>query len=71
MPEIHVAAGAIAHIMKAAGLTPSTSEALRMIQQGAVRVDGERVSDRETVLTSGSTVILQVGKRRFARIFVA
>jgi tyrosyl-tRNA synthetase len=71
MPEVHVAAGAIAHIMKAAGLTPSTSEALRMIQQGAVRMDGERVSDRETVLTSGSTVILQVGKRRFARIFVA
>jgi tyrosyl-tRNA synthetase len=58
----------IAQVMKLAGLTGSTSEALRMIEQGGVRLDGEKVSDRALVLKAGATVVLQVGKRKYARI---
>jgi tyrosyl-tRNA synthetase len=58
----------IASILKVAGLTGSTSEAFRMIQQGAVRIDGERVADRDLTVQSGGTHVFQVGKRRFARI---
>ena len=58
----------VARVLKAAGLTGSTSEAFRMIQQGAVRIDGERLADRDRSIPSGSTHVFQVGKRRFARI---
>lgn len=58
----------IAHILKAAGLTGSTSEALRMIAQGAVRLDGERIEDKSLTLSSGGPFVLQVGKRKFARV---
>ncbi|MBK6631994.1 MAG: tyrosine--tRNA ligase [Betaproteobacteria bacterium] len=58
----------IAQVLKQAGLTGSTSEAMRMIEQGGVRLDGERVSDRALILKQGSQVVLQIGKRRFARI---
>lgn len=58
----------IAHLLKAAGLVASTSEAFRMIKQGAVRIDGERVADRETVIDAGSTHVYQVGKRKFAKV---
>ena len=58
----------IAQVLKYAGLTGSTSEALRMIEQGGVRLDGERVSDRLLVLKPGTTVVLQIGKRKFARV---
>ncbi len=58
----------IAHLLKEAGLVASTSEAFRMIKQGAVRIDGERVADRETVVEAGSTHVYQVGKRKFARV---
>jgi tyrosyl-tRNA synthetase len=58
----------IAHLLKAAGLVESTSEAFRLIGQGAVRIDGERVADRGHVLQAGSEHIYQVGKRRFARV---
>ncbi len=58
----------IAHLLKAAGLVASTSEAFRMIKQGAVRVDGERVEDRSLEMQSGTTHIYQVGKRKFARV---
>ena len=58
----------IAHVLKRAGLVSSTSEAFRMIGQGAVRIDGERVGDRDLELDAGSTRVYQVGKRRFARI---
>ena len=72
MPELTVAAenGAlgIAHLLRAAGLVASTSEAFRMIRQGAVRVDGERVEDRERTMPAGSRHVYQVGKRRFARV---
>jgi tyrosyl-tRNA synthetase len=68
MPEVNVQAGGIATVMKAAGLTSSTSEALRMIDGSGVRLNGEKVSDKALVLGAGETVVLQVGKRKFARI---
>jgi tyrosyl-tRNA synthetase len=58
----------IAHLLKRAGLVGSTSEGLRMIGQGAVRIDGERVEDRGRSIPPGSSHIYQVGKRRFARV---
>jgi tyrosyl-tRNA synthetase len=70
MPEISVPAGSIAQILKAAGLTASTSEALRMISGGGVRIDGEKVGDGATPLAAGTVVVLQVGKRKFARVTV-
>ena len=60
----------IANALKAAGLVSSTSEAMRMIKQGAVRINGERLEDRALQLEKGSDVVCQVGKRRFARIRV-
>lgn len=60
----------IANVMKAAGLTASTSESMRMIDQGAVKMDGERVNDRQYLLKPDSEVILQVGKRRFAKVIL-
>jgi tyrosyl-tRNA synthetase len=74
MPEVNLSAGAdglpLANALKEAGLTSSTSEALRMIKQGAVRIDGERVEDPGLILTAGSNSVYQVGKRRFARIVI-
>ncbi len=58
----------IAYLLKEAGLVASTSEAFRMIKQGAVRIDGERVADRETALDAGSTHVYQVGKRKIAKV---
>jgi tyrosyl-tRNA synthetase len=60
----------IANLLKEARLVKSTSEALRMIEQGAVRIDGERIEDKGTALEAGSTHVYQVGKRRFARVTV-
>ncbi|MGH8581417.1 MAG: tyrosine--tRNA ligase [Gammaproteobacteria bacterium] len=57
-------------LLKAAGLCPSTSESLRMLAQGAVRIDGERVIDAGLRILAGSTIIVQVGKRRVARVSV-
>ncbi len=62
---------AIGHIIKQAGLAGSTSEALRLVDQGAVRVDGERISDRQRRLPAGSEFVVQVGKRRVARVALA
>lgn len=61
---------AIANLLKQAGLTPSTSEAIRMIKQGAVKIDGERVSDRFLKMPVASNHVYQVGKRRFARVMI-
>lgn len=58
----------IAQVLKLAGLTASTSEALRMIEQGAVKLDETKVTDKGLSLTRGITVIAQVGKRKFAKI---
>ena len=58
----------IANLLKQANLVQSTSEALRMIRQGAVRVDGERISDRGLILKVGARYVCQVGKRKFAAV---
>lgn len=70
LPEVNVPAGGIALVMKAAGLTSSTSEALRMIDGGGVRLNGEKVSDKALVLVPGEPIVLQVGKRKFARVIL-
>ncbi len=58
----------IANLLRDAGLVKSTSEAMRMIKQNAVKIDGERISDRTLQCMAGETHIYQVGKRRFARV---
>ena len=72
MPEMVLSAPdgvlPIANVLKEAGLTSSTSEALRMVRQGAVKIDGEKLTDGKQEIASGTTHVYQVGKRRFARI---
>ncbi len=58
----------IANLLRDAGLVSSTSEAIRMIKQGAVKIDGERVEDKELRISAGTQAVFQVGKRRFARV---
>ena len=58
----------IAHLLKAAGLVSSTSDAFRMIKQGAVRIDTQRIEDRGLKIEAGTTAVYQVGKRKFARV---
>ena len=60
----------VVQVLKMAGLTASTSEAMRMIEQGAVKADSERVSDKALLLPMGEPIVLQVGKRKFARVTV-
>ncbi|HLB85049.1 MAG TPA: tyrosine--tRNA ligase, partial [Steroidobacteraceae bacterium] len=60
----------LAQALKGAGLVASTSDAIRQIRQGAVRVDGERVEDIAMRLALGASHVVQVGKRRFARISI-
>ncbi|EKO3517763.1 tyrosine--tRNA ligase [Vibrio fluvialis] len=70
MPEFEFEAGiAIANLLKEAGLVGSTSDALRMIKQGAVKQDGEKLDDAKLVPEAGTSVY-QVGKRKFARVTV-
>ena len=59
---------AIANLLKDAGLTKSTSDAIRMVKQGAVKIDGEKVSDPKLMLAGGTKQVYQVGKRKFARV---
>ena len=61
---------AIGYALKASQLCSSTSEALRMIAQGAVKIDGEKVLDKSKLINSGETVVLQVGKRKYARVTI-
>jgi tyrosyl-tRNA synthetase len=75
MPQFGFVAGdrggiAIAQLLKQADLAPSTSEAIRNIEQGGVKIDGQKVTDRALVLGAG-TYVVQVGKRRWARVTVA
>ena len=74
LPEVTLNAGAdgmgIANLLKDAGLVASTSEALRMIKQGAVKVDGDKLEDSKLQVLPGQAVY-QVGKRKFARVTVA
>jgi tyrosyl-tRNA synthetase len=66
--EVPGADAAIAQVLKSAGVCPSTSDAHRMIEQGGVRVNGEKVSDKSLRLPAGVTYVLQVGKRKFAKV---
>jgi tyrosyl-tRNA synthetase len=72
LPEIQIEAPSgqllIAQILKKANLVSSTSEAIRLISQGAVRIDGEKIADSQLQIKSGASHIFQVGKRRFAKI---
>ena len=61
---------AIGALLKQAGLVTSTSEAIRMIEQGGVKLDSEKVSDKALSLAAGSVVVAQVGKRKFAKITI-
>ncbi len=74
MPEVSLKAEdgklGLANLLKMSNLTPSTSEAMRMVKQGAVKIDGKRVEDPRIEIEAGSTRVYQVGKRKFARITV-
>ncbi|WP_227816504.1 tyrosine--tRNA ligase [Nitrogeniibacter aestuarii] len=74
MPEVEVVSEnggvPLVQVLKIAGLTASTSEAMRMIAQGAVRINGEKVADKSLELEAGDVVVLQVGKRKFARVSI-
>jgi len=72
IPEVRLAGApmAIAQVLKQANLAPSTSEAMRNVEQGGVRVDGDRVEDKGLKLPAG-TYVVQVGKRKFARVTLA
>ncbi len=75
MPEVTLdTAGAgmpVAQIAKQAGVVESTSEALRLIAQRGLRIDGDVVTDRARVVAAGVTVVIQAGKRKFARVTIA
>src|SRR4051812_21075942 len=73
MPEVSVTAGAVsfAQLLKLAGLVESTSEANRLIEQGGVKVDGERLADRSVKAEPGKSYVVQAGKRKFARVKLA
>lgn len=74
IPEVTVSVGAdglpLANVLKVAGLTSSTSESHRMVKQGAVRIDGEKAADSRRLLAAGSDPVIQVGKRRLARVLL-
>jgi tyrosyl-tRNA synthetase len=74
MPELTLATAgagmAVAQLAKQAGIVASTSEALRLIAQRGIKVDGEVVADKGLVIAAGSTVVVQAGKRKFARVTV-
>jgi tyrosyl-tRNA synthetase len=71
MPELEIELGegiAIGNLLKQAALVGSTSDAMRMIKQGAVKIDGEKVSDTRLLISEKGEAVYQVGKRKFARI---
>lgn len=72
MDELDVSVGTeglpVVQVMKLAGLTQGTSESIRMIAQGAVKLDGERIENKALILLPNATVVLQVGKRKFSRV---
>lgn len=73
LPEVTVQTGeggvlAIGSVLKEAGLVASTSEAMRMIDGGGVKADGEKIEDKKLQLAAGATLVLQVGKRKFAKV---
>lgn len=74
MPEIELTPEsgeiAIANLLKEAGLVGSTSDAYRMIKQGAAKIEGEKITDRSLVIAAGTSAVYQVGKRKFAKVSV-
>ena len=74
MPEVVIhtdgAGMTIAQLAKQANLVPSTSEALRLIEQSGLKVNGDTVRDKKLLIAAGNTVVVQAGKRRFARVKV-
>lgn len=69
MPEVELESGlSLPQVLKMAGLTSSSSEAMRLIKQGGVRIDGEKAGGPDVVLEPGSVCVLQVGKRKFCRV---
>ncbi len=74
LPEVSIEIGSvhlpIANILKNAGLVESTSEAFRMIQQGGVKIDGNKVEDRNLLISKGTIAVIQVGKRKFAKVTI-
>ena len=72
IPEVSLASVngelGIAQLIKQAGLVSSSSDAMRMIEQGGVRIDGERIEDKKLLLKAGSKLVVQIGKRKFARV---
>ncbi len=72
VPEVHLSGApmAIGPLLRAAGLVTSSAEGLRNVEQAGVRIDGATVSDRGLKLEAGSYLI-QVGKRRFARVLLS
>jgi tyrosyl-tRNA synthetase len=72
LPEIELVAPPegmpIPQVLKQAGLAASTSEAIRLIGQGGVKLEGERLSDKGLLMQKGASVVMQIGKRRFARV---
>jgi tyrosyl-tRNA synthetase len=75
MPAVTLHAGGqalpIPQLCKQAGLTASTSEALRLIEQRGLKIDGDVVTDKTLSIAAGKTVVVQAGKRKFARVTVA
>jgi len=75
MPELTIEAEegdiAIANLLKEAGLVVSTSDAMRMIKQGAAKIDSEKITDNKLRIATGTTAVYQVGKRKFAKITVS
>jgi tyrosyl-tRNA synthetase len=61
---------AIANLLKEAGLVASTSDAMRMIKQGAAKIEGEKITDSKLRIALGTTAVYQVGKRKFAKVTV-
>ncbi len=74
MPELEISTEngeiAIANLLKEASLVASTSEGMRMIKQGAAKLEGEKITDNKLMVAAGTTAVFQVGKRKFARITV-
>jgi tyrosyl-tRNA synthetase len=70
LPEKTVSETNVVKVLKESGLVPSTNEASRMIEQGGVRVNGEKVSDRNLQFKRGDTLVIQVGKRKIARVTI-
>ena len=74
IPELSFEAPAdgypIANLLKDAGLCGSTSDAMRMIQQGAAKIDGEKIADKSVRVVKGTEAVFQVGKRKFAKITI-